>query len=224
MAQKIAAPATYDEIRNAATRYHDPVKGYRAYNRKYCAINTDEFREAVLNGCDNDAAERIREFLAGFGCHTDNPTRDRLQQHIQRNIVRIKQLATFDLVTTDLAVGSTTVAMIEETYERLLNIRGVSDAVAAKTLAIINPDLFVMWDGVIWLAYHEASPRNRTLAEVYVEFLRKMQNSAVSIIDDTRANYFTERPAKRLSKELDVNPPLTLAKFIDEYNFVNTRR
>ena len=223
MARKITAPAAYDEIRTAAMQYHDAIKGYWAYNRNYRAINTNELRKAVLNGCDNDTAERIRAFLAGFGCHTDRPTRDRIQQFIQQNIVSIKQLATLDLATIDLSVGSATVTTIEEEYERLLNIRGVSDTVAAKTLAIINPNLFVMWDGAIWLAYYEASPQNRTLAEVYVEFLRKMQSSAVSIINDACTNHNTKQPAEYLSRELDLSPPLTLAKFIDEYNFVNTR-
>ena len=104
-----------------------------------------------------------------------------------------------------------------------MNINGVGDIVVAKTLAVINPDLFMMWDNPILLAYYEEYPQNRTFEEVYVAFLRKMQGSAISIVNDAGINHNIKCPVKYLSEELGLKPPFTLAKFIDEYNLVHTR-
>ena len=222
MVAKINAPTTYDEIHQAALEYHDS-KGYPSYNWHYRAVNTVEFRSAMLNGCDDGTAERLRAFLAGFGCHTDDATRDCIQPFIRQNSDSLKALAAADLTTVDLSVGSETAAAVSSKIRGLMNIDGVGDVVAVKTLAIAIPDLFVMWDTSIWWAYRGGVSQNKHMAEDYVDFLRKMQESAVAIIADARIKHGIKSPAEHLSGELGLNPPFTLAKFIDEYNFVHTR-
>lgn len=218
MAAKINAPATYAGIRRAALKYHDS-KGYPAYNWHCCAVNTAEFRHAILNGCDNHTAERLRACLAGFGCHTDDPTRDRIQQFIRQNTADIKSLSGANLI--GFTLDNT---QIETLFNGLYNIHKVADTSASKVLALINPHLFVMWDDAIWLAYYEKAIRYRSPGRIYVEFLIKMQESAIAITKDANTKHGITNPAEHLSGELGLNPPFTLAKFIDEYNFVHTRR
>ena len=217
MAAKINAPATYAEIRRAALEYHGS-KGYPAYNRHYCAVNTAEFRDAILNGCDDRTAERLRACLAGFGCHTYGPTRDRIQQFIRQNNADFKSLSGANLIERTLDNTE-----IEHLFNGLFNIDKVGDTSASKILALINPHLFVMWDDAIWLAYYEKSMQYKNSGRVYVEFLIKMQKAAIAITKDAKTNHGIANPAEYLSGELGLKPPFTLAKFIDEYNFVHTR-
>ena len=216
MAAKINAPTTYAEICRAASEYHGS-NGYPAYNRHYHAVNTAEFRNAILNGCDDHTAERLRACLAGFGCHTDDPTRDRTQRFIRQNIADIKSLSGADLI--ECTLDNTP---IEVLFNGLFNVDGVASTSASKILALINPLLFVMWDDAIRLAYHENTTRDRGPGRVYVEFLIKMQGSAIAITKDAKTNHGIASPAEHLSGELGLKPPFTLAKFIDEYNFVHT--
>lgn len=222
MVAKINVPTTYAEIRRAALEYHGS-KGYPAYNRHYCAVNTAEFRYAILNGCDDRTAECIRKFLAGFRCFTGDCTKAGIQQFILQNSDGLKALATANIATVDLSVGSETAAAVSSKISGLMNIYGVKDVVASKILAIIIPDLFVMWDTTIWLAYRDDVSQNRHMAEVYVDFLRKMQRAAIAITKDAKTNHGIDSPAEHLSGELGLKPPFTLAKFIDEYNFIHTR-
>lgn len=217
MIAKIKAPTTYAEIYQAALEYHDST-GYPAYNWHYCAVNTAEFRNAILNGCDDHTAERLRYCLAGFGCRTDDPTRDRIQRFIWRNNADLKSLASANLIRSKLDT-----AAIAALFNGLINIDKVADTSASKILALINPRLFVMWDDAIWLAYYEKSTQNKSPGRTYVEFLIKMRNSAIAITNDARTKHGINRPAEHLSRELGLKPPFTLAKFIDEYNFVHTR-
>ena len=217
MVAKINVPTTYAEIRRAALEYHGS-KGYPAYNRHYCAVNTAEFRYAILNGCDDRTAECLRACLAGFGCHTDNPTRDRIQQFIRQNNADIKSLSSANLI--ECTLDNTKIAIL---FNGLFNIDRIADTSASKILALINPHLFVMWDDAIWLAYYEKSMRYRSPGKVYVEFLIKMQRAAIAITKDAKTNHGIDSPAEHLSGELGLKPPFTLAKFIDEYNFIHTR-
>lgn len=173
---------------------------------------------AILNGCDDRAAEHLRACLAGFGCRTSRPTRDRIQWFIQQNTADLKSLANANLIGSALNT-----ATIEALFNGLYDIDNVADTSASKILALINPHLFVMWDLDIWLAYYEKSPQYKSPGQIYVEFLIKMHHSAISITNDAKTNHGIESPADHLSGELGLNPPFTLARFIDEYNFVHTR-
>lgn len=215
MAAKIDAPTTYDEIRCAAQKYHS---SYPAYNRHYCAVNTAEFRNAILNGCDDGTAERLRACLAGFVCHTDRPTRDRIQQFIRRNTDDLKSMSSANLI--GFALNNT---KIEALFNGLFVIDKIADTSASKILALINPHLFVMWDDAIRLVYYEKPTQYKSPGRIYVEFLIKMQRAAIAVTNDAKTNHGIDSPADYLSRELGLNPPFTLARFIDEYNFVHTR-
>ncbi len=85
---------------------------------------------------------------------------------------------------------------VEELYNILSAIKGVKYTGASKIMHLKNPKLFIMWDGYI----KERYGLRKGTADDYVNFLKKMQE----MFKDIR----WEREDK------------TLAKAIDEYNYV----
>ena len=84
---------------------------------------------------------------------------------------------------------------VKELYNILSEIKGVKYTGASKLMHLKNPKLFIMWDGYIKRYYGFGNT-----AEDYLEFLRKM---------------------KYMFKEIQWNDKeKTLAKAIDEYNYV----
>lgn len=84
---------------------------------------------------------------------------------------------------------------VKEIYSILSKVKGVEYTGASKVMHLINRNLFVMWDGYIRKGYNFGNN-----AEDYFNFLKMMQNEVKSMewVDQTK----------------------TLAKAIDEYNYV----
>ena len=51
-----------------------------------------------------------------------------------------------------------------------------------------------------------------------------MRMAALSIVADARTQHRIEDPAGALSAQLGIDPPFSLAKFVDEYNWVTLER
>ena len=51
-----------------------------------------------------------------------------------------------------------------------------------------------------------------------------MRMAALSIAADARGQHGIDDPAGHLSNELGIDPPFSLAKFIDEYNWLTLER
>ena len=67
-------------------------------------------------------------------------------------------------------------------------------------------------------------PNDKSNGATYSQFLTIMRMAALSIAADARGKHGIEDPAGRLSAELSINPPFSLAKFIDEYNWITLER
>jgi hypothetical protein len=80
-----------------------------------------------------------------------------------------------------------------------------------------------MWDEAI---REDTRLRAADTADGYLEFLKKMRNTAKRVVEDFRVSYSDEKmgPAVFLSRKLGLHPPLSLAKFIDEYNWITVTR
>ena len=113
------------------------------------------------------------------------------------------------VITTHSGDYGTISECITYVFNKLSNCYGDRPTFAAKTLGILNPKLFVMWDQTIAARY----------SFDYVEFLKDMQNSAQMVKLDSCTIFGIGDPAKFLSKELGISPQVPLAKFIDEYNW-----
>jgi hypothetical protein len=102
------------------------------------------------------------------------------------------------------------------------NFRGVA---ASKTLSLINPYLFVMWDTSICEAYGIRDPSIPYIRdEQYVSaFLRLMQKKANEAID----SYMKDKGCSREEAILSINQFREwrpLAKLLDEYNWLKYYR
>lgn len=105
-------------------------------------------------------------------------------------------------------------------YERIIRCHGFRTTAGAKILGVINPALFVMWDDSI--AIHYASNDQDIFSGVgYSTFLQKMQKVAHYCISDFEMHHGHKDVARFLSKKLEVVPPIPLAKFLDEYNWIS---
>ena len=104
-----------------------------------------------------------------------------------------QKLKVFKLQTADL---DSIEDLIKEIYSKLSQVKGVEYTGASKVMHLINTRLFVMWDGHIRKKY-----RVKTTKEDYFKFLKLIQNEI-----------------KDISWQ---NKEKTLAKAIDEYNYVN---
>jgi len=105
----------------------------------------------------------------------------------------LNELKNFDIKTANLDQIKTPIITL---YDVLSKIKGVEYTGASKVLHLRNRNLFVMWDDYIRAGY-EIKEKN---GANYFKFLKRMQSDFGSIEWE--------------------DPSITLAKAIDEYNYV----
>ena len=116
-------------------------------------------------------------------------------------------------------------ALVTRAIDRLMADKGVSATVASKVLAVVNPALFLPWDNSIQQAYFPGARQSTPGAgDRYARFVIDMAHAAEAICKDAVELYEIDDPAAHLSATLGVTPPYTLAKFIDEYNFLTVTK
>jgi hypothetical protein len=90
-------------------------------------------------------------------------------------------------------------------YVKAGGVLNMSDAAASKTLHMLIPDLFVMWDKEI----------RRSAPEGYSAYLLQMHALALRLIDQAPA----DDVEAHLQELLGYETRKTLAKYLDEYNW-----
>lgn len=175
----------------------------------------------------------IRRFLNAWQCRmveSSQAAEAIRNQLIQRHIY-LQTLNAFDLESVDfdanITVGEKQVSIsraCEEYYNALRNNIGYRFAATAtsKLLHLLQPDFFAMWDKHILAAYRGNNPQIRDSGSGYCAFLRSMQEMAINIRRDFNQQNQGEGndPATFLSRQLRYDQAQTLAKFVDEYNWV----
>jgi hypothetical protein len=116
---------------------------------------------------------------------------------------------------------------IKECYTHVTNIRNRFAATAAsKLLHILQPKLFVMWDKDILTHYKDNNYQVSNGAQGYCVYLHLMQDVATQVLQSFQNATLNppaginQCPADYLSMRMKYNPPKTMAKYIDEYNWV----
>jgi hypothetical protein len=124
--------------------------------------------------------------------------------------------------------------LVQEIFDSLRSIswenRGLSrnvtvhlgETFASKLAHVMNPSLFVMWDNGIAVRTWQRR-RIKSLWD-YVGFLKVMQTEAKSVTSDFKASLGGDDPALFLSSKFGYTPAKTLAKYLDEYNWVCSQR
>ncbi|MXZ90658.1 MAG: hypothetical protein F4W95_12580 [Chloroflexi bacterium] len=114
-----------------------------------------------------------------------------------------------------------TLDVIERAFDCLTAAHGVGPTAASAILTALNPQLFVSWSDGIRNAYF---PDDKPNGATYSQFLTVMRMATLSIVSDARGQHGIDDPAGQLSTELGIDPPFSLAKFIDEYNWLTLER
>jgi len=206
-------------------------------NRSYQDLLSDE---RFLNTLRNDPTQldteqildNIIRFLNAWHCRIERA--DAAGQAILDVLIQthpyLQALGDFDLRTVDFGAN----VIVEERpisisqackkfYDDLRSIGHRFGATAtSKLLHLLQPNLFVMWDSKILAHYRGNNPNIMDDGNGYCAFLYSMQDMAINIHE--AFNHQNEGqgddPAIFLSQQLHYHQPQTLAKFIDEYNWV----
>jgi hypothetical protein len=212
-------PTTYAQIQWAAKAYNQHKDGPR-YNAAYGKVNTSEFRESLIRYCSNYEIERLLEFLNRWDSRRSyKDTAPVLLESVPDAISTLRHL------TTELpdngGLDDWDATLVMRAIDRLMADKGVSATIASKILAVVNPELFPPWDNSIQQAYFPGTrPGTPGAGARYASFINNMTVAAMSIRKDALAHLGIADPADHLSKTLGHHPAYTLAKFIDEYNFL----
>jgi len=225
------ATLTYDELAWAAF-VASVLKetGPRAYISIY---RDTKFRWSLVHEPAKVSLSDIRDkLIAGFlnKWRTRFPNNDESAAAIRNTLAkRASLLEKLDVLRIDdvdfcrtIAIDGSNVLIsdaIANIFDGLAWAYGFNTTMAAKVMGVLNPQLCVMWDNSI--ALHYGASFN---GKGYMDFLRKMQILAQSCLSDFAKRCRGANLATHLSQRLGYTPPLTLAKYLDEYNWITITR
>lgn len=222
MMNKGLTPETYDQIRWAAVLYRcSEREKFQDFDTAYHTINSDVFKQKIVNDFDHSVADQLADFLEAFLIRGN---RDKLASSLfearHQTMKHLKPVAELsNLETVHLSLDD--INAIERAFDHLKSIKWIGPTAASKILAVLNPGLFVMWDDKICKGY---IPLRYSLGgRYYRSFLLSMLRAALKIQSDA-IKYGIEDPAKHLSETCHSVPNFTLAKFIDEWNYLTITR
>ena len=162
----------------------------------------------------------IKGFLLRWGCRPLQAT-DKLAECIIEATIKIQNslqwLNDKKLIDLDLAGNDNA---IKDCYQTMVNIRnGFSHTAASKFLHVISPELFVIWDGPMRKHYKKYYDIAES-AEGYFEYMKQMKEDLIQKVLPSFSKANNECPAAFLSEKLKIDPPKTLVKYLDEYNWI----
>ena len=211
----------YEAIREACGKYHSSYYGWD-YD---CALKA--YREASENrqaSADSDSpcyeeAAILLNFANGWGSRMQRTADDvqRALREIQPDLDTLK-----NETILDVCLNKDRRELICRSFKVLAgcNRKGHNEATgASKMLHIINPKLFVMWDGAIRSGYicKLQSKLEKRDWIWYTEFLQEMQRLANLAVEQLKDKNGTS--CHDAIKSLKCGKR-TLAKALDEYNFM----
>ncbi len=201
-------PTSYAQIRWAAIEYE---RGEHGYNRFYRNVSDPAFRESLLFQCSECDTTKLLRFLNQWKSRLPDGLARQLSARLPKIVHYLGPLAEAALDDEELA--ESTFAAAEKAFGGLTSLQYVGPTTASKILGVLNPGLFVMWDGPIQKEYFNWEARNGFAYRIFLEVMRE---SALSIAADARSQGITDAAAI-ISAEMRQEPPFTLAKFINDY-------
>ena len=210
----------YQAIRLARDKYHSSCYGNDYDTALSC------YRDALAkrrNGCSPDKPSREEAWILLSFANSWNArmrasfldVRCALEE-IWADLERLEGRTILDVCLDD----KETQEAISRSLKKLANCysKERNEATAAsKILHIINPELFVMWDGAIRSAYICKLQKENWIW--YTEFVQEMQNLAKCAIEQVKANERHHSDETAIASLTGCKH--SLAKALDEYNYVN---
>ena len=214
MSNYVTGPTTFEQIRWSAETFRRETND----DVDYIPLYTPEFR-TLLETQDAGSVERLLRFVNKWGFRVSYDKGPGIASAIAQAAPHLNPLSGSALEFDDLRCS--TLDIIERAYDSIGTADGVGPATTSLILSLLNPALFVMWNKQIRNAYFPNDPPN---GATYAQFLTIMRMAALSITADARSQHGIDDPAGRLSADLGIDPPFSLAKLIDEYNWLTLER
>ena len=199
----------YEAILLGCEKYHQAPYSYDDAYREY-RNDRDEDKWSNPKTLDYSEVDRLILFVNQWGCMMPREAHDnveRLREGLKRQIPGLDRLKDYTLL--DIELDKATCELIERSFDAVANAGHRFESVATSKMlhAAINPDLFVMWDGRIMNGYGIYGSGR----EYAHDFLPEMQ----SLARESMRQFKEESPVRSYPP-----PGHTLAKVIDEYNYV----
>ncbi|MCE2501002.1 MAG: hypothetical protein J4G13_09080 [Dehalococcoidia bacterium] len=215
MSNYVTGPTTFEQIRWSAATFRRETND----DADYIPLYTPEFRRTLLETQDADSVKQLLRFVNKWGFRVSYDKGPGIASAITQAAPHLNPLSGSALEFDDLRCA--TLDVIERAYDSISAADGVGPSTTSLILALLNPALFVMWNRQIRNAYF---PNDKPNGATYAQFLTIMRMAALSITADARSQHGIDDPAGRLSADLGIEPPFSLAKFIDEYNWLTLER
>lgn len=172
--------------------------------------------------------EQIVVFLNSWGRMRKSFNVNKISKTIDESKTILEQLNEYKIETVELPYLKDDILKI---FQLILNSTD-SPVAATKVLHVLVPNLFVMWDTTIRAAYGCGIYENlvaTTWKETYYIFLTRVQRTIRKAINsyskDSLIDFMNFMDAsEKLKRELYIDGQKTLAKIIDEYNFMKFTR
>lgn len=227
---------TWNEFAWAGRRY-SPIGGDRPYQAlmrntdflRDLRADPDHVTDAQVQNCI------IRDFLNKWNSRLNNQSPQSaaaIKASIGEILPWLSSLSALSIKAVnfeiDLTVngGRCTVAnAVKRCYEQLNECHNIGATITGKILHILNPELFVMWDKSI-RAHFRRSNGIEESSEGYMAFLELMNQDAGAVQHSFSTATLTpvrqdiDTPEGYLSQQLNYNPAKTMAKYLDEFNWV----
>ena len=214
MSNYATGPNTFEQLRWSAHAFRG-----RDDDALSMTVNTPQFGAALLEGTPDADWESLLRYTNQWNTRISPDKTPSIAHAIARAAPYLAPLAVSALEFDDLRCA--TLDVIERAFDCLTTAHGVGPTAASAILTALNPRLFVSWSDGIRNAYF---PDDKPNGATYSQFLTIMRMAALSVASDARGQHGIEDPAGRLSAELGIEPAFSLAKFIDEYNWLTLER
>lgn len=198
------------------------------YPAKPIAIDHDASYEKALKTKD---PEDIATFLKSWRTRTEISL-TKLERHIKSKSQELKALENLNIVSVDLEnsvnVGGQSklirdvIIDLFNTFSDISERPGRRDYTASsKTLHVLLPKLFVMWDNCIRCAYGCKVKGVKDAGEKYFIFLKRVQTEAKEAVKTycEENNCKVNQAIERIEKELYEGGFYSFARLLDVYNF-----
>ena len=214
MSNYVTGPTTFDQL-----RWSSRVFRSLSDDATCIAARAESFRGPILKGQTDADWSALIGYVNQWGCRIPRHKAEAIGAAVGNAARYLEPMTASALEFDDLRCS--TLDVMERAFDCLTEANGVGPTGASAILTVLNPRLFVSWGEGIRKAYF---PQDRPNGATYAQFLTVMRMAALSIAADARSQHGIEDPAGALSAQLGIDPPFSLAKFVDEYNWVTLER